>query len=130
MQWKHGISGSKVHAQLYSICLFSSMLTPLLSTGLRIELQLLFNSEMGISHALTLTVGGCPFVITVTKHFRPNPGHSNERLFYKPIDRALEIQFQKGSLSFLQSNTPEIWKILKHQFCCFLDKKIHKYKYV
>ena len=54
---KNGISGSKVHAQLYSTFLLSFIVTDLKSAGLRSKLQLLPTSEMRKLHTLTLTVG-------------------------------------------------------------------------
>ena len=53
---KPGISGSKVHAQLYSTFLLSFKVTHLLSVGLGIELQLLPISEVRKLHMLTVAV--------------------------------------------------------------------------
>ena len=79
IQLKHGISASKVQAQLYSTFLLSLIETQLLSTGLGIKLYLPSVLEMRILHTLTLTVGDWPFGITVTKHVRPKLDHSIKR---------------------------------------------------
>ena len=80
----------KVHAQLYFNFLSSFIIiTPLPSTSLRSELQLLSISEIGILHTLSFTVGDRPFGVTVTRHFRLKSTHSTETIYCKPINRAL-----------------------------------------
>ena len=89
------MSGSKVHAQLYSRFLLSFRVTHLLSEGLRIELPWLPILEMGKFHALTLTVDKWPFGIIVTRHFRSKPGHSTARVYSKQIDRTLKVRLKE-----------------------------------
>ena len=99
-------------------------------------MQLFSISEIGILHKQILTIGGRPFSITVTRHFRPKSDHSNERIYCKPIDRETKNTIQGAVAGFLSSPIPEVWKILKNKFCCFLDKKKKKkkekriYKYI
>lgn len=121
------MSDSIVHTQLYSTFLLNFIVTLLLSAGLRIELQLLHISEMGKFHTLTLTVGDWTFEITVTRHNRPKPGHSNKRVYCKQIDRTLKMRFKEWSPRFLRPTISQLWKFLKNQFCCFLDRKKHRY---
>ena len=91
-------------------------------------MQLFSISEIGILHKQILTIGDRPFSITVTRHFRPKSDHSNERIYCKPIDRETKNTIQGAVAGFLSSPIPELWKILKNKFCCFLDKKQKKKK--
>ena len=43
---------------------------------------------------------------------RAKPGHLNERVYCKPIDRTLKMLFIEGSGSFLRPTIPELWKLL------------------
>ena len=80
-------------------------------------------SEIGILHKQILTIGAWPLSITVTRHFRPKSDDSNERIYCKQIDREIKNTIQGAVAGFLTSTIPELWKILKNQFCCVLDKK-------
>ena len=46
---------------------------------------------MGILHSLNLIARDLTFGITATRSFRPKLGHSNERVYCKPIPRALKM---------------------------------------
>ena len=96
--WCNGnmVNGDQKYIPNCTLLFLSSVVTPHLWAGLRIELQLLSISEMGTLYTLTLTVGNWSFDITLPRKFR----------------------------HFI----PESWNFLKGQFCCFLDKKIHKFK--
>ena len=48
------------------------------------------------------------------------PTHSNERVHFKLIDRASKMQFKEGLPRFLWLTIPELWKLLKNQFCYIL----------
>ena len=48
------------------------------------------------------------FSVTVTRQLRPKPHHSNERAYYKPVDRRLKTLLKEGSDSFVQPTTPEL----------------------
>ena len=70
----------KVYTQLHPTFLFSSItITQLLPVCLKIELNLLFVSEIEKFHTLALNFGGRPFGVTVTRYFSPKPGHANEK---------------------------------------------------
>ena len=56
-------------------------------------------------------------------NFRPKPGHCNSRVYCKQIDSVLKVPFNQRLPRLLWSNIPELWKLLKNQFCYFLEKK-------
>ena len=72
--------------------------TQLHSADLKSELHLLPVSKMGKFHSLVFGFSDCPFSITVTMHFRPNRGHSNERLDYKCYSSRGRIAFYNQPL--------------------------------
>ena len=88
-----------VNAQLNSIFLFSTIIIT--------ELHLLPVSDVGKCQTLALNFDGWPFSTTVTRYFRPKLGHSNERVYCKPIDRRLKTLPNERSGSFLRPTTPE-----------------------
>ena len=93
----------KVHAQLYYIFLFCSIITTqLLSTSIKSEWQFWPVSELGIFHTLALKFKDWPFDVIVTRHFRPKLVHLNESVYCKPIDRTLKMLFIEESHSFLR----------------------------
>ena len=70
----------------------------------KIELQLLPISEMGNLYMLTLTFDDWPFGMTVTRHFRPKPGHSNSRVYCKQIDIILKVRFNEWWSWFIKTS--------------------------
>ena len=82
------------------------------------KLQLLPVSENRKFHRLALKFGGWPFGgwpstfggWPVTKHFGPKLGHSNERIYRKPVNRRLKTLLNKRSGSFLWPTTPALGK--------------------
>ena len=76
----------KVHAQLYTIFLFCSIITTqLLSTSLKSELQLWPVWELGIFHTLALNFKNWPFDVIITRHFRPKSVDLNEIVYFKNV---------------------------------------------
>ena len=55
---------------------------------------------MGKFHTLALNFVGWSFGITVTRHFRPKLGHSNEMIYFDPVNRGLKLLPNKGLGSF------------------------------
>ena len=91
---KKTIRAQKVHAQLYSLFLYCSIIIiELLSTSIKIELQFLPFPEMGKFHTLALNFKFWPFSVIVTRHFRPNLGQLNEWKYCKLIDRTSKRLF-------------------------------------
>ena len=116
--WKVGksIRAQKVHARLYSVFLYCSIIiTELLSTSLQSQFQPV--SEMGKSHALAMNFKGWPFGVIVKRHFRSKVGHLNERVYCKLIDRTSKVLFIKESGSFLRPT------VLSYGSQWLLDKK-------
>lgn len=116
---KH-LLAKKVNAKLYSNFLFGSIkITQFLSPWLKNELitYLLLDSKMRKLHTLALDFVGWPFGISITRHFRPKPSHSNDRIYRKPKQKIENVtQWRVRQLS---TTTPELWKFFQNQFCCF-----------
>ena len=79
--------------------------------------------KMGKLHTVTLIVGDRTFGVTVTRNFKPEPGHANERIYYKQIYRALKMRFNEWSSRFLMPTISELWQFLEKSFCYFLERK-------
>ena len=107
---KKTIRAQKVHAQRHSFFLCSIIITELLSTSLKSELQFLPASEIGKFHTLALNFKDWSFGVIVTRHVRPKLGHLNERIYFKLIDRT--SKFIKESGSFLRLISPKLRKLL------------------
>ena len=109
---KKKLSGLKMYMPNCIIFLCSTIITELLPTSLKSELQFLPVSEMGKVHTLVLNSKDWPFGVIVTRHFRTKLGHLNERVYCKLIDRTSRMLFIKKSGSFLRPTSPELWKLL------------------
>ena len=105
---KKTIGAEKVNALFFC----SIIITELLSTSLKSELQFLSASEMRKLQALALNFKDRPFGVIVTRHFRPKLGHLNERVYCKLIDRTSKMLFIKESGSFLRPTSPPLRKLL------------------
>ena len=69
-------------------------------------------------HTLTLTV------ITVTRHSRPKPGHSNSRVFCKQIDRVLKMRFNER-LPRLYGKHSRVMEVFKEPVLLLFGEKNH-----
>ena len=104
----------KVHAQLYSIFLFSSII--ITKYYQHVNFHLLPVLEIGKSDTLALNFGDWPFdgwplnfgSWPVTRYFRPKSGYTNERVCRKPIDKRLKALLKEGSGSFLWPATEPV----------------------
>ena len=93
---------SYLTVNLFLFC--SVVIIQLRSLSLKSELQFLFASEMGkiLYSTLTLNFKDWPFGMVIIPNFRPKPGHLNDRVYCKPIDRTLKMLFSERSDSFLR----------------------------
>ena len=103
---------TKAHAQFRSFFLCCIIITKLLSTSLKSELEFLLVSEMGKFHKLALNFKDWPFGVIVTRHFRPKCIHLNERVYCKLIHRTSKMLFIKELGSFLRPNSSKLRKLL------------------
>ena len=79
---------------------------------------------MGKFHALVFNYGDLTFNITVSRYFRPNSGHSDERVYRKPIDRRLRTG--QGVEQFSRTNHFRVMEVLSP--AVFWIRSKHKYK--
>ena len=91
----------KLHVQMHSFFLCSTIITELLSTSLKSELQFLPVSEMGRFHTQVLNFKNWPLGVIVTSHFRTKLGYLNKRVYCKLIDKTSKMLFIKEFSSFL-----------------------------
>ena len=102
----------KLHVQMHSFFLCSTIITELLSTSLKSELQFLPVSEMWKFHKLVLNFKNWPLDVIVTRHFRTKLGYLNVKVYCKIIDRTTKMLFIKELSRFLQPTSPELWELL------------------
>ena len=102
----------KLHVQMHSFFLCSTIITELLSTSLKSELQFLPVSETGKFHTLVLNFKNWHLDVIVTRHFRTKLSYLSVKVYCKLIDRTTKMLFIKELSSFLQPTSPELWKLL------------------
>ena len=114
---KKTIRAQKVHAQQHSFFLCSIIITELLSTSLKSELQFLPVSEMGKFHTLVLNFKDWPFAVIARRHFRPKLGHLNEGVYCKLINRNQKCYSLRNRAAFYDQ------PVLSYGSYWVLDKK-------